>query len=505
MGRLIRVAIIGAGVVGASIARVLSVFEDFEVRLIEREADVGWGVSKANTGIIHAGYDDEPSLFPLRAKLCAEGNRIWHKWVKDLDIPIRWCGSLVLAFNSEEEKILEELHDRGIRNGAPSIEIIDHNKLKMLEPNSSEKATAALWAPTAGQISPWDAVIALVENSVTNGVKLHLSTEVKGIKVVGGQISGLETNESFLKVDCVINAAGLYADKISEMAGVGGYHINPRKGEYLIFDKDAEPKVSRIIFPTPAPISKGVVVTTTTDGNLMIGPSAQDLPENLREDKSNTYDGLKIVWESASNLINKLPPRSKVIRFFAGLRPEPSGGDFVIRDCNEVFGFIEASGMRSPGLTSAPAVACMILDLLKVKFDFDPKPKAGWKRYRRRIKRFSEMTFEERSKAVNENPRYGRIICEDELVTEDEIAEAIRRGATTIDGVKFRTRACMGACQGSSCMYKVAVILARELNIPLWRVSLRGPGTEIGLGDVKSLLKEKNKSEGKAEIDGEKI
>ncbi|MBS7634411.1 NAD(P)/FAD-dependent oxidoreductase [Candidatus Bathyarchaeota archaeon] len=496
MGGLIRVAIIGAGVVGASISRVLSMFEDFEVHLIEKEADVGWGVSKANTGIIHAGYDDEPDLFPLRAKLCAEGNLIWHEWVKDLDIPIRWCGSLVLAFNSEGEKILEELLDRGIRNGVPSLEIIDREKLKMLEPSSSKNATAALWAPTAGQISPWDAVAALVENSIANGVKLHLSTEVRGIKIVEGRISGLETNKSFLEVDCVINAAGLYADKISEMAGVGGYYIKPKKGEYLIFDKDAEPKVSRIIFPTPTPISKGVVVTTTTDGNLMIGPNAQDLPQNLREDKSNTYDGLKFIWESASNLVNKLPPRNKVIRFFAGLRPEPSGGDFIIRDYDEVFGFIEASGMRSPGLTSAPAVAQMILDALKAKFDLNPKLKAGWNRYRRRIKRFSEMTFEERIKAVNENPGYGRIICVDELVAEAEIVEAIRRGATTIDGIKFRTRACMGTCQGSSCTYKVAVILARELNVPLWSVSLKGPGTEIGIGDVKALFKEKNKLEG---------
>jgi len=496
MGGLIRVAIIGAGVVGASIARVLSMFEDLEVHLVEKEADVGWGVSKANTGIIHAGYDDEPDLYPLRAKLCAEGNRIWHEWVKDLDIPVRWCGSLVLAFNDEEEKILEELLNRGVRNGVSNLEIIDHERLKVLETNSSENATAALWAPTAGQISPWDAVIALVENSLTNGVRLHLSTEVKGIKISGGQVCGLETNKSFLEVDCVINAAGLYADKISEMAGLGGYRIKPRKGEYLIFDRDAEPKVSRIIFPTPTPISKGVVVTTTTDGNLMIGPSAQDLPENLREDKSNTYDGLKLVWESASNLVKKLPPRNKVIRFFAGLRPEPSGGDFIIKDCDEVFGFIEASGMRSPGLTSAPAVAYMILEMLKAKFDFNPKPKAGWNRCRRRIKRFSEMTFEERSKVVNENPGYGRIVCVDELVTEAEIVEAIRRGATTIDGVKFRTRACMGTCQGSSCMHKVAAILARELNMPLWMVSLRGSGTEIGIGDVKALLRDKNELEG---------
>ncbi|MEM1989397.1 MAG: NAD(P)/FAD-dependent oxidoreductase [Candidatus Bathyarchaeia archaeon] len=486
----IRVAIIGAGIIGASISRVLSMFEDFEVILVEKEADVGWGVSKANTGIIHAGYDDEPELYPLRAKLCVRGNEIWRKWADELDIPVRWCGSLALAFNEDEVNILKTLLSRGLRNGVSGLKIVEAEDIKALEPNASRDAVAALWAPTAGQISPWDAVIALVENSVANGVKLYLSTEVKGIRIKDGKILGLETNRGFLRADWVINASGIYADKIAEMVGIRGYRIRPRKGEYIIFDKEAEPKVTRVLFPTPTPISKGVVVTTTVDGNLMIGPSAEDLNEDLREERSNTKSGLDYVWASASKLVDRLPSKSMIIRFFAGLRPEPTGGDFIVRGYDEVYGFIDAAGMRSPGLTAAPAVAHMVSEILRSLIDRELKRKDSWNPYRKRMIRFSELTHSERSALISKDPRYGRIVCVDEMVTEMEVIEAIKRGATTIDGIKFRTRACMGKCQGSSCMHKIALILSRELGIPLWRVSVKGSGTEIGIGDIKVLFEE---------------
>jgi len=489
MGKPIRIAVIGAGIVGASIARVLSMFEDFEVHVLEKEADVGWGSSKASTGIMHAGFDDEPDLYPLRAKLCAEGNRIWHDLVNELDIPVRWCGSLVLAFNDEDTKILEEMLDRGIGNGVPNLKIIEAEEIKALEPNVSKNAVAALWAPTAGQISPWHLVLALVENGVANGVRLHLSTEVTGVKVESGRVLGLETNKSFFEADCVINATGLYADKIAKMANVGGYFIKPRKGEYLIVDKNAEPKVSRVLFPAPTPITKGVLASKTIEGTLMLGPNAQDLPKELKEDKSNTKEGLDFVYSNASKLVEKLPPRNKVIKFFAGLRPEPSGGDFIIRSYSEVFGFIDAAGMRSPGLTSSPATAYMVLDILKSIFDVEPKLKANRKLQRKNITRFSDLSLGERTKLVNEDPRYGNVMCVDGLVSEAEILESIKRGATTLDGVKYRTGYCLGVCQGSSCRYKTALILSRELNIPLWKVSIRGPGTEIGIGDVKGRFK----------------
>ncbi|MEM2849663.1 MAG: NAD(P)/FAD-dependent oxidoreductase [Candidatus Bathyarchaeia archaeon] len=489
MGRPIRVAVVGAGVVGASISRVLSMFEDFEVHLLEKEADVGWGVSKANTGIVHAGYDEVPELYPLRAKLCVEGNRLWRGWAEELEIPVKWCGSLVLAFDDGEVETLRGLFDRGVRNGVKGLRIIETGEVKLLESNASKDAVAALWAPTAGQVSPWDAVAALVENGVANGVKLHLSTEVKAVKVEDRCVSGLETSGGFLEADWVINAAGLYADRIAETAGLGWYRIKPRRGEYMLFDRDAEPKVSRILFPTPTPLSKGVVVTTTTDGNLMIGPNAQDLAEDQREDRGNTREGLEYVWAEASKLVDRLPPRGRVVRFFAGLRPEPSKGDFIVKGYEEVSGFIDAAGMRSPGLTSAPAVAYMVLSILSSAVGVDFKPKSGWNPRRKRMVRFSELTLEERARLIREEPRYGRIVCVDELVSEMEVVEAIKRGASTIDGVKFRTRACMGLCQGSSCMHKIALILSREMGIPLWSVSLRGPGTEIGVGCVKALLR----------------
>jgi len=308
------------------------------------------------------------------------------------------------------------------------------------------------------------------------------------MRVKSGSILGLETSKGFLEVEWVINAAGLYADKIAEMAGLREYRIKPRKGEYMIFDKDAEPKVSKILFPTPTPMSKGVVVTTTPDGNLMLGPNAQDLPEDQRDDKSNTREGLDYVWITASKMVNHLPPKSKVIRYFAGLRPEPIEGDFIIKWYKEVFGFIDAAGTRSPGLTSAPAIAYKVLETIKSVTDTDFKLKKGWINRRNRIIRFSDLPLEKRSRLINKEPKYGRIICVDEMVTEMEVVEAIKRGATTIDGVKFRTRACMGLCQGSSCMYKIALILSKELGVPVWEVTIKGPGTEIGVGDVKTLF-----------------
>jgi len=488
--RRIKVAIVGAGIVGASIARVLSRFEGLEVHLVEKEVDVGWGVSKANSGIIHAGYDDEAELYPNRARLCVEGNVLWHRWVEELSIPVRWCGSIVVALNRKETKFLEELLERGVKNQVPTtLRIVDREELKALEPHFSDEALAGLWSPSAGHMSPWDAVLALVENAVSNGVKLHLATEVIGAKVRQSRVIGLETTGGFIEADWVVNAAGLYADRMTKMVGLDSYAIRPRRGEYMIFDKNAEPKVSHILFSTPTPTSKGVVVTTTVDGNLMIGPNAQDLRSEQREDRATTCEGLDYVWKSASRLLSRLPPRNKVIRFFSGLRPEPSGGDFILRRYDDLGGFIEASGMRSPGLTSAPAIAHQVLKLLEDEEDESFESKDRWSPYYKPIVRFSPLPIEEKEALIRGNPSYGRVICEEELVTEAEIVEAVKRGATTIDGVKFRTRALMGVCQGSQCMHKIALIMARELGIPLWKVTLRGPGTEIGLGDVKVLLR----------------
>ncbi len=471
-----RVAIIGAGIVGASIARELSRYE-VEVHLVEREADVGWGVSKANTGLIHAGYDDDPERFPNRARLCVEGNRIWHRWVEELDIPHAWSGALVIAKEESEVKVLEGLLRRGERNRVPELRILERDEALSMEPNLV-KVEAALYAPTVGQISPPQAVIALVENAVDNGVKVHLDTEVRGVEVSGEKVRGLRTSAGFLEADIVINAAGLYADEISREVGADYFEIRPRKGEYLIFDEDAGPKPSRVLFPTPSERSKGVVVTTEVQGHLMVGPNAQDLPKEEKDDRSTTPKGLREIYKKASE-IWPLPPLNKVIRTFSGLRPEPTGGDFVIR-AEDVWGFVNVAGMRSPGLTAAPAVAKEVARIL-AGMGIDLREKTKWKVRRRGIH--------------GNRAGQGRVICRCNLVREPEIREAIRRmkriGVKTpsVDSVKFRTSATTGTCQGSFCRIEIASILAEEFNFPLWDVTLKGRGSELGVGDVKVLLR----------------
>ncbi|WP_457752632.1 FAD-dependent oxidoreductase [Thermococcus sp.] len=489
-----KVAIIGAGIVGASIARVLSKYENLEVHLIEKEADVGWGVSKANTALIHGGYDDDPDKYPMRAKLCIKGNRLWHQWVKELEIPHIWNGALIIALKDEDFDELERLLERGKRNGVPEMRIIDGEELFHLEPNVNPNALGALYVPIVGQIGPIPAVIAIVENAVANGVKVHLETEVRGIKVENGEVKGVETNNGFIEADIVINAAGLYADEISKMTGIDYFEIHPRKGEYWIFDEGI-PGPNHVLFPTPTPISKGVVVTTEISGHLMIGPNAQDLPKDYKEDTSTTREGLEEVWQKAQEIWPNLPPRWKVIRTFAGLRPEPTGGDFIIKAEEEVQGFINVAGIRSPGLTSAPAIGYEVRDIIERDLGIKLKEKEKWNPYRKEITHFFMLQPNQINELVKRNPAYGRIVCRCNKVSEGDVLEAIERmkliGVKTpsVDSVKFRTKATTGTCQGSFCKVVIINLLAGEYGIPPWKVTLKGKGSEIGIGDVKVLLR----------------
>ncbi|MCD6370472.1 MAG: NAD(P)/FAD-dependent oxidoreductase [Thermoplasmata archaeon] len=489
-----KVAIIGAGISGASIARALSRYENLEVHLIEKAPDVSWGVSKANTALIHGGYDDDPEKYPMRAKLCIRGNRLWHQWVKELEIPHVWNGALIVATKEEDFDELEKLLERGRKNNVPDMRIVDREELFRLEPKLTREAIGALWVPIVGQIDPIIAVIALIENAVVNGVKTHLETEVRGIKVENGEVKGVETNNSFIEADIIINAAGLYADEIARIVGIDYFEIHPRKGEYWIFDDDV-PGPKRVLFPTPTPISKGIIVTTEIFGHLMIGPNAQDLLPKEKGNLATTREGLEQVWEGAKKLWPQLPPRSKVIRTFAGLRPEPTGGDFIIKAEEEVWGFINVAGIRSPGLTSAPAIAYEVAGIIERDLGIEMKEKSKWNPYRREITRFFMMTPEQVNEAVKKNPSYGKIVCHCNSVSEGDVLEAIERmkfiGVKTpsIDSVKFRTRATAGTCQGSFCRARIVQLLAREYGVEPWKITLKGRGSEIGIGDVKVFLR----------------
>lgn len=488
-----RITIIGAGIIGASIARILTKY-DLEVNLIERAVDVGWGTSKANTGILHGGYDDDPEKYPMRARMCAEGNRIWHQWVEELEIPHAWNGALVVAQSEEDHVELEKLYCFGRKNAVPNMGIVDKDEILKLEPNISPLSISGLWVPTVGQIGPVQAVISLVENSVSNSARLHLDTEVTGIEIRNGKVEGVNTSGGFIGSDIIINAAGLYADRISRMAGLDYYNILPRKGEYCIFDDDAFPKPERVIFPTPTKAGKGVLVTTEVFNHLMIGPNSQELPQDRKEDSSTTEEGMEQVWRDASKIFPKLPPRKKVIRTFAGLRPEASGGDFIIKKAGELYGFIDVAGIRSPGLTSAPAIAYYVKEMLEAELGITLKEKKVWRAKRRDISHFYNVPWNKMDGFIKMNPSNGKIVCRCSKVSEADVIEAIERmrsigvKACSLDSVKYRTKAMTGTCQGSFCRIRISQLLSEKCGIPLWKVTQRGAGSEIGVGDVKCLL-----------------
>jgi len=489
----VRLLIVGAGIVGASIARIASMYRGLEVYLLDREADVGWGASKANTGILHPGHEEDPILHPLRAKLCVEGNRLWRMWAGDLDIPVKFPGELMLTFEGCEGEARKYIELARV-NGVPGVRLIYRDEAERLEPLISRESVAAVWAPTAGVISPMDAVIALVENAVSNGVKLLTETEVRMVVVSDGRVRGVETSVGFIEADIVVNAAGIHADEIARTVGLD-YSLKPRKGEYILFDRLAYPKPRRIIHPTPTPISKGVYVVETVDGNLLIGPTAEDLPYHSRDDTSTSMEGLSKLLSEASKLVEKLPPRDRIVKFFAGVRPEPPRGDWIIEAYTDPWGFVDVAGIRSPGLTAAPAIALYLFDLMRRKYDLKLEVKDSWNPRRRGIARIKDKPPSYVKKLIEKDSRYGSIVCWCNVVSEAEVLEALRRMKSiglktiTLDGVKFRSKAMYGFCQGSFCRAKVALLISRIEGIPLWEVRVNSAETKLGIGDVKYLLR----------------
>ncbi len=490
-----KVVIIGAGITGASIARVLSRYEELEVTLIEKEIDVGWGATKANTGIIHPGHEDDPERYPLRAELCVKGNRMWHDWTDELDIPVEWPGELMIAENEEELEVLEEYLEIGKKNGVTELRIVDKKELKTLEPRVSNSAEYALWAPSAGVIEPWEAVIALVENAVDNGVDIKLNTEVEDIVVKDGQVDSVATDKGEVKADIVINAAGLFADEVSSMAGIDDFEIRPRKGEYYLFDEDVEKKPEKLIHPTPTEKTKGVYAVQSVEGNLMLGPTAEGLPQECKNERSTSEEGLDFIWKNSKRLLKDLPSKARISKTFAGLRPEPPGGNYIIESYDETRGFVNAAGIRSPGLTSAPAIAEKIVDILSEELSLDLTERDDWNPYREGIDRFSDLNKREKDDLIEQNEDYGKVVCMCKEVTKAEILEAIDRmkmlgDEVSLDSIKFRTLALFGFCQGSYCRARIAEILSEELDKPMWEINTRGESTEYGIGDIKALQRE---------------
>ncbi|MCT4598551.1 MAG: NAD(P)/FAD-dependent oxidoreductase [Vallitalea sp.] len=473
------ISIIGAGVTGSLIARELSKY-DLKVCIIEKEADVAMGTSKANSAIIHAGYDAKPKS--LKAKLNVRGNELMGDIAKQLDVPFKRVGSFVLAFNEEDMKEVNKLYEYGIKNNVPDMKVINKEEVKEMEPNISDEVVGALFAPTAGIICPYELTLSAVENAVQNGVELLLECEIKDIHKQKESFV-LDTTKGEISTKYIINAAGVYSDIISKMAGDDSFTINPRKGEYLLLDKRQGNVVNTVIFQPPSNMGKGILVTPTVDGNLLLGPTAENIDD--KENISTTNTGLSKVIKGARKSVPSFNVRD-VITSFAGLRASSSVGDFVIKESYKVKGLINVAGIESPGLSASPAISEYVINILKT-MDISLQEKESYNPIRKPVKRFREMNKEERENIIKENPLYGNIICRCETVTEGEIVDCIHRpaGAKNLDAVKRRTRAGMGRCQGGFCAPRVVEILARELNISKDEVTKMGGNSNILIGKTK--------------------
>ena len=484
------ILIIGGGVVGTAIARRLSKYKT-DITLVEKGLDVCVGTTKANTALLHAGFNADYNT--LKGRLNGRGNKLYRQWEQELEVPIEWLGALVIAQNEQEVNRLEELLENGKKNGVKKLEIISKDKVFELEPDLNPDTVAALYAPTAGIVNPFELTVALANNAVKNGANVELDAEVLDIEV-HDDYKLVKTAQGDIKAKLVINAAGVFADEIAKMVGINDFEITPRRGEYYLYDKKNEFDVTHTIFQAPSGVSKGVVTTPTDEGNLMIGPNAEEIDD--KEDVANTQKGLDEILTKAKQTIPDISTRD-VIKEFSGLRAAiKETEDFYIKASDKVKGFINVAGIQSPGLASAPAIAEMVDDIVqeqvKLKKDpnFDPIYKA--------IPKFRELSHEERGELIKENPDFGQIICRCETVSKAEILAAIRQpvGAQTFNAVKRRVRPGLGRCQGGFCEPKVVQLLAQELGIDETEVKLEEQNSNLLVDKTKQpLLKGVDSSE----------
>ena len=471
------VTVIGAGAVGCAIARELSKYE-LSVCVVDKESDVCEGTSKANSAIAHAGFDAVPGT--LKAKLNVRGSELLPELAEKLDFEYIRNGAFVLCFDKEQIPGLEELKRRGEENGVPGIEILTGDEARAMEPNLTDEVQAALYAPTSGIVCPFGMTIAFAENAFENGAEFRLSHEVKDIKKTGTGYT-VVTDRGDIETKVVVNAAGVYADKLHKLVSGEPMEISARRGEYMLLDTCAGTLVSRTIFQQPTKMGKGILVTPTVHGNLLLGPTAEDIED--KENTATTRDGLAEVRAKASLSVKNIPFKT-VITQFCGLRAVGDTHDFIIKECSDAPGFVDAAGIESPGLTSAPAIAEYVRDIVAGILPL--KEKQSFKDTRVGIPRVVRMTQEQRDELIKKDPAYGTIVCRCATVTEGEILNAINRplGATTLDGVKRRTGAGLGRCQAGFCSPRTMELIAEKLGIKTEQVRKNGRyGSEVS-GDA---------------------
>lgn len=464
--------IIGAGVTGSAIARELSRREG-RFLVLERAGDVCEGTSKANSAIVHAGFDAEPGT--MKAKMNVRGNEMMTRLCEELDIPFKRVGAFVVCLDEGDMPKLRELYDRGVANGVPGLSILTGEEARKREPNLSDAVCGALLAETSGIICPFELTLGLAESAAKNGVEFRFGEEVRKIERDGDGWRVI-TSQGEVEARAVVNAAGVYADSLHNQVCGKKLHITARKGEYCLLDKTAGGHVKSTIFQLPGQYGKGVLVSPTVHGNLLVGPTATDIED--KEDTATTPEGLAELQEKSALGVKNVPLR-QVITSFMGLRAHEAGDDFALGETAE--GFFDAAGIESPGLSSAPAIGAYIAGLVADKLSLGEK--AGFDPVRRGVPRLHEMSAEQRAAKIRENPAYGNIICRCEEVSEGEIVDAIHGilGARTLDGVKRRTRAGMGRCQSGFCSPRVMELLCRELGLTLDEVRKNGLDSQIVL------------------------
>ncbi|MEM0024372.1 MAG: FAD-dependent oxidoreductase [Thermofilaceae archaeon] len=474
------VVIVGGGVVGAAIARSLSKYQ-LKIALLEKAPDVGAGTTKANNGMIHAGV--EPPRGTLKRKLNVEGCRMYEKWAQELRFKYKRVGSLWLITPRTLAKYKKYIPGplytlilkyvlpyivvlKGLINGVSGLKVVRGRKLFEMEPYAARDALAAVYVPWTGIVDPYEVAIALAENAAANGVEIHTSTEVVGFVREGDAVKGVVTNRGTFLCRYVVNAAGLYADEIAELAGSPEFTIHPRKGVIVLFHRCTSRYINHclaeIILP-PHPLTKGGGINPTIHGNVMWGPTAVEVPD--KEDTSVSSEEVDLILSKYSTILSEFP-KDRVIRYFAGVRAATFNEDFIIRPAKWVRNLLHVAGIQSPGLAAAPAIAEYAVKKLR-EMGLELREKPDFNPYREPIPSLREMSEEEIEERVRRDPRWGNVLCECEMVSEAEVVEAVRRGARTLDAVKSRTRAGMGECQGSRCLLRVAEVLARELGVPM--------------------------------------
>jgi glycerol-3-phosphate dehydrogenase len=473
------VVIIGAGVIGGMIARTLSAY-DLKICIAEKKNDVATGASCANSGIVHAGFDAKPGT--LKAKLNVKGSEMMPKVAEELGVKYKRNGSLVIGFTEEDRETIKELYERGMINGVNDLKIVEKEDLMVLEPNLSGGVSCALYAPTGGIICPYELTIASIGNAMDNGTDLKLNFDVKKISEKDGYYE-VCSDDTTLKAKYVINAAGIYSDHVAKMAGDSSVEVHPRRGEYILLDKECGNLVSHTIFRTPSKMGKGILVTPTVDGNLLTGPTSIDIED--KEDTSTTSAGFEKIITQAKENVPSIPYH-KTITSFCGLRAVGSTGDFIINAPKK--GFINVAAIESPGLTSAPAIAEYVAELLKEE-GAELLPNKDYNPIRKPQHAFKDANIEEKNELIKRDKSFGKVVCRCETITEGEILQVIRinPGARDLDGIKRRTRAQMGRCQGGFCGPQIVEILARELGIPYEQVTKSGEGSYINLGKTKEV------------------